>query len=170
MFKYIAEILAQFSRPQKILALLLVLFSVMTISIAPSLISALTVDCEELKGQIERQNKRIISLEELVDTLDLKIRNNQRECTNEITSREIEFLDMLEELKKDAKRGERASSYTYETTLRKTDAYIQDTVMVLGSEPAPEPLIVQPKPKKNPSMKGMIDKIEKMQNKIKNDN
>lgn len=167
MFKYIAEILAQFSRPQKILALLLVLFSVMTISIAPSLISALTVDCEELKIQVERQNKRIISLESLVDTLDFKIRTNQRECTNEITAREVEFLNMLEELKRDAKKSERTSNYTYES-IRKVDVYTQDTIMVLGSMPEPAP--IQVKPKKNPSMKGMVDKIEKMQSKIKNDN
>ena len=164
MFKYVSEILAQFSRSQKILALLLVLFSVVVINVSPSLISALTVDCKELGSQVERQNKRIIALETLVDSMDLKIRNNQRECTNEITSREIEFLGMLEELKKDAKIKERDVNYSLADNMRFLNSYSPDTLSnsVLEISPTPQTL----RPNKNP-MKGMIDKIERMQSKIK---
>jgi hypothetical protein len=159
MFKYISEILAQFSKPQKILALLLVLFSIVVITISPSLISALTVNCEELEIRVERQSKRIGDLENLIDTLDFKIRTNQRKCTNEITSREMEFLEMLEELKSDIRRSERISM-AENTKLLNTN-YTQDTIV--GSEINQ---IQPPTPKKNP-MKGMVEKIEKMQDKIK---
>jgi len=155
MFKYIAEILAQFSRPQKILALLLVLFSVMTISIAPGLISALTVDCEELNLQIERQNKRIFSLESLVDTLDTKIRSNQRECTNEISSREEEFLKMLDDLKSEIRITETR------TRVLKMESYEADSIS--GTR-----RISQIKPEA--SMKPVLNKIDQMKCKIKDRN
>jgi hypothetical protein len=155
MFKYISEILAQFSRPQKILALLLVLFSVMTISIAPSLISALTVDCEELKLQVERQNKRIFSLESLVDTLDTKIRSNQRECTNEISSREEEFLKMLDDLKSEIRITETR------TRVLKMESYETDSIS--GTR-----RITQVKPEV--SMKPVLSKIDQMKCKIKDRN
>ena len=168
MFKYIAEILAQFSRTQKVLALLMVLLSVIIISLAPSFINAMTVDCEELKSQIERQDKRIISLEDLVDTLDAKIRNDQRECTNEITSREVEFVQMLEELKKEAKIKDAVDNtpvknYAMERMIIDTVSEERVSAMVRMPEP-----VVTPKPKT--SMKSMINKIEQMQLKIKNNN
>jgi uncharacterized membrane protein (DUF106 family) len=47
MFKYISKIIAQFSTPQKIIALSMLLLAII-ISIAPSLISSVTLDREEL--------------------------------------------------------------------------------------------------------------------------
>ena len=169
MFKYIAEILAQFTKAQKVIALLMVLLSVIIISLAPSFIGAMTVDCEELKSQVARQNTRIVSLENLVDTLDLKIRKSQRECTNEITTRESEFIQMLEELKRDARLKEAPDNLV--TKRYQTERFIEDTI---NGDQVVSAMKIQelPEPPKKPktSMKGMINKIERMQSKIKNDN
>lgn len=48
MFEYISKIIAQFSTPQKIIAPSMLLLAIIIISIAPSLISSITLDREEL--------------------------------------------------------------------------------------------------------------------------
>ena len=166
MFKYISEILAQFSRPQKIVALLMVLFSIVAITLAPSFISAMTVNCEELKSEVERQTKRVNELETLIDSLDYRIRKDQRECTNEITLRESEFIQMLEELKRDAKLREKLERETEkiyrmeETQMIPSDDRIVSSKKVITESPI----------KNKSSIKMMVNKIEKMQEKIKDNN
>jgi energy-converting hydrogenase Eha subunit F len=51
MFKYISKILAQFSTPQKIVALSMLLLAIVIISIAPSFISSITLDRDELDSE-----------------------------------------------------------------------------------------------------------------------
>jgi hypothetical protein len=98
MFKYISNILEQFSASQKIVALSILLISIITISIAPSFISAITLDREELNFEIKRKNIRINYLKKYIDSLEINIRKNQMECTNQIITREEEFIGMLEKL------------------------------------------------------------------------
>ena len=110
MSKYISEILKQFTRAQKTLALLMLLFSITIITIAPSLISTLTIDCKDLKEENARNSARIQILEDQVDTLNAKIRRERNDCGDNAYRREKEFYDMLEDLKKDAKKYEESSS------------------------------------------------------------
>ena len=49
MFKYISEILSQFSKTQRVMALLMVLTTITIITIAPSLIDSITEDRTELE-------------------------------------------------------------------------------------------------------------------------
>ena len=93
MFKYISSILSQFSTPQKIVALSMLLLAIVIITIAPSIISSITLDREELNSEIKRQDLKIEKLEIDVDSLESSIRKNGRECTNAIVSREEEFLE-----------------------------------------------------------------------------
>ena len=62
MFKYISKILAQFSTSQKIVALSMLLLSIIIITIAPSLISSITLDRNELNSEIKKQNNKIKNL------------------------------------------------------------------------------------------------------------
>jgi hypothetical protein len=91
MLKYIAEILAKFSMQQRILALLLLLFTVVIITIGPNLITAAFGDSSDLK-------KRIENLEKEISVQDSTIRANQRSCTDEIIRREKEILDQIDDL------------------------------------------------------------------------
>ena len=102
MFKYISEILSQFTRTQRIMALIMVLTTITIISLAPSLISSITMDRHELEDKITKQTERISSLENLVDTLDQKVREGQRSCTQELFQRESEFIKMLDEIRVEA--------------------------------------------------------------------
>lgn len=103
MFKYISRIIAQFSAPQKIIALSMLLFSIIVVSIFPTLISSITLDNDELNNKIEKQESKIRILENNIDSLVFKIRTNEKECTNQIIDREEEFLEMLDRLKSDLK-------------------------------------------------------------------
>jgi len=102
MFKYISEILSQFSKTQRVMALLMVLTTITIITIGPSLIDSITTDRKELEDKITNQSNRIKILENQVDTLDSKIREGQRSCTQEIYARENEFIQMLDEIRLEA--------------------------------------------------------------------
>jgi len=102
MFKYISEILSQFSKTQRVMALLMVLTTITIISIGPSLIDSITTDRKELELKIIKQTERITLLENHTDTLDWKIRESQKSCTQEIYARENEFIQMLDEIRTEA--------------------------------------------------------------------
>ena len=102
MFRYISEILSQFSTTQKIIALSLLLFSIIAITISPSLIGAINLDKDELNLEIDKKDKKITNLEKQIDSKDSIIRYGQQSCTNQIIQREKEFVTMLDALRKKA--------------------------------------------------------------------
>ena len=102
MFKYISEILSQFTKTQRVMALLMVLTTITIITIGPSLIDSITEDKVELELKITKQTQRITSLENHIDTLDWQIRESQKSCTQEIWARENEFIQMLDEIRAEA--------------------------------------------------------------------
>jgi hypothetical protein len=101
MFKYISNILSQFTPAQRILALLILVLSVIIITLGPSLIGAITLDRTELTKDLNNKETRINFLEKKIDTLSDQIIESRRSCTDEITSREEEFVRMLDRLKKE---------------------------------------------------------------------
>ena len=159
MFKYISEIISQFSTPQKVIALSLVLFSIVIITISPSLIGAITMDRKDLNKSIEDKKEIIRVLEEELKVKNLLIIDNGRSCTNEILKREEEFITMLGQIKGDLrKRDVKEEPIIYESLRRSTDDSTMQ--MILHS-----PQVIQVK--KDPDLKGVINKIEMMEKKIK---
>jgi hypothetical protein len=63
MFKYISNILSQFTPAQRILALLILVLSVIIITLGPSLIDAITLDRTELTKDLNNKETRINFLE-----------------------------------------------------------------------------------------------------------
>jgi septal ring factor EnvC (AmiA/AmiB activator) len=157
MFKYISEILSQFSTPQKIVALSLLLFSIVTISIAPSLINAINLDKNELNGEIEKKDNKISNLEKQINESETKIRKEQQSCTNEILTREKEFISMLDYLKQKAKEEScqvRVVNESYAKTIS------NDTIVLTGVSPVVEKVIV-----KN-DMKNIMKEIDLIKDKV----
>ena len=113
MLKYISTILSQFTPAQRIIALVLLLFSIVTMSLAPSFISTITLDRNELMSNLENKEARIKTLESNIDTLSEQIRKNQIDCTNRITRREQEFIQMLDDLRNELKNPEIKTSTRY---------------------------------------------------------
>lgn len=158
MFKYISEILAQFTRTQRVMALLMVLTTITIITIAPSLISSITTDRQELESKITKQNERIGLLESTIDTLDQKIREGQRSCTQELYERENEFIKMLDEI--------RSEAYKCKTVERPTKLIIKDDYPE-GTEPMMLRMESSPKPETKADISPILKKIDKMKKEIK---
>ena len=167
MFKYISEILSQFSKTQRVMALLMVLTTITIISIAPSLIDSITTDKKELEDKITKQTERITSLENHIDTLDLQIRESQRSCTQEIYARENEFIQMLDEIKAEAfKYRVSTKNSTEPRVMMRTKSTGDDgnvDVMMMEMPRQDEPVKTEVKVDISP----VLSKIDKMKKKIK---
>ena len=92
MFKYISEILGKFTEGQRILALLIVLFSIILIALGPSLIK--DNDCNDVYEELEKQRVQLLELNK-------KIIDTQVDCTNERLEREKQIAKILELVKAD---------------------------------------------------------------------
>ena len=160
MFKYISEILSQFTKTQRVMALLMVLTTITIITIGPSLIDSITEDKTELELKITKQTERITLLENQVDTLDSKIRESQKSCTQEICARENEFIQMLDEI--------RAEAFKYRVSKRNNVSAMMrvkiDTINKHGDYELDDP-IIEPGVKVDISL--ILTKIDNMKKKIK---
>ena len=165
MFKYISKIIAQFSTPQKIVALSMLLLSIVIISIAPSFIASITLNRDELNSEIKRQDSKIKNLEINVDSLEYKIRKSGMECTNQIILREEEFLEMLERLKGDLRNHNNIEDriVRLNTTPEKKIYPVGDSsvsMMMVREEPIQEKVIIYKKPQINSTL-SLIDDMKK---------
>ena len=88
---------------QRLAALAIVLFAIVTISVAPKIVNSFTQDNEELELKVERQRIQIVELSKQVDTLNQKILSEQSTCTNRFVAREKEVLDLLLSLETEAR-------------------------------------------------------------------
>lgn len=162
MFKYISEILSQFSKTQRVMALLMVLTTITIITIGPSLIDSVTTDRTELELKITKQTERITSLENHIDTLDLQIRESQKSCTQEIWARENEFIQMLDEI--------RAEAFKYKVSTRTNENIVVNRKKSNGDD---ETVMMMEMPRQETKTEVKVDispilsKIDKMKKNIK---
>ena len=161
MFKYISEILSQFSKTQRVMALLMVLTTITIITIGPSLIDSITTDRTELELKITNQSNRIKILENQVDTLDSKIRAGQRSCTQEIWARENEFIQMLDEIRAEAFKY-KVSTKTNENIVVNRKSNGDDENVMMMEIPRQES-----KPEVKVDISPILSKIDKMKKSIK---
>ena len=161
MFKYISEILSQFTKTQKTMALLMVLTAITIITIGPSLINSITTDRKELEEKITKQESRINSLENLTDTLTLKVRESQRSCTEELFTRESEFIKMLDEIRAEAFKYKVSSKTNENIVLSKMKPNGDENVMMMEG-PSQEN-----KPDVKVDISPILNKIDKMKKSIK---
>jgi len=114
MFKYLAQILAQFSMTQRIMALLIILFSVIILTLTPKFLDAFTQDNGELWETVNQQSAQITQMRGEITRLNGEIINNERECTNEIIRREKEILDMIGNLENKMERTRPRANMIYD--------------------------------------------------------
>ena len=162
MFKYISEILSQFSKTQRVMALLMVLTTITIITIGPSLIDSVTTDRTELELKITKQTDRITLLENHIDTLDWQIRESQKSCTQEMYNRENEFIQMLDEI--------RAEAFKYKVSTRTNENIVVNRKKSNGDD---ETVMMMEMPRQETKTEVKVDispilsKIDKMKKKIK---
>jgi len=162
MFKYISEILSQFSKTQRVMALLMVLTTITIITIGPSLIDSITTDRKELEDKITNQSNRIKILENQVDTLDSKIRAGQRSCTQEIWARENEFIQMLDEIRLEAFKYKVSTKTNENIVVNRKKSTGDDENVMMMEQPRQET-----KPEVKVDISPILSKIDKMKKKIK---
>ena len=164
MFKYISEILSQFSKTQRVMALLMVLTTITIITIGPSLIDSITTDRKELEDKITNQSNRIKILENQVDTLDSKIRESQKSCTQEIWARESEFIQMLDEI--------RLEAFKYKVSTRTNENIVVNKMKSNGNDDENVMMMEMPRQETKTEVKvdisPILSKIDKMKKRIKN--
>ena len=135
----------------------MVLTAITIITIAPSFISSITMDRKDLETKIENQNERINSLENLVDTLDQKVREGQRSCTQELFERESEFIKMLDEIRSEAYKCKTVEEYP-KMLMRTNESTEGEPVMRMEA-------MIRPEVKADVSP--ILRKIDKMKKEIK---
>ena len=148
MFKYLSEILSQFSAPQRILALLIMVFSIVMITLGPSYIDSITLNADEFQQEIEKQKNLNQGFQDEIDSLNSKIIRNQRKCTDDIIAREIEIMQQIEDLKR------RVGSVNVEKNLMVIDT-VGETVLPIR--------VIDPRPEM------MMDGLNRIQNNIRMD-
>jgi cell division protein FtsB len=134
MFKYISEILSQFTAPQRILALLILVFSIVIITLGPSFIDSITLNQEEFQQEIEKQESLNQKFKDEIQTLNLKIIENQRKCTDDIIAREMEIMQQIEDLK----RRVGNSSQQNAIILNPTDTVTESYSPIMLPDPRPD--------------------------------
>ena len=117
MFKYISEIIGKFSITQRITALVVLLIAIITITLGPSILDAVSQDNEELNLKVERQRRQLILLSNEVDSLTFVIRKNQRDCTDQIIEREEEIYAQLDRLERELRSRNRNLSMIQSDTI-----------------------------------------------------
>jgi hypothetical protein len=114
MFQYISQILKSFTPGQRILALLILVASIVTITLGPSLINSNTSTCDELTIRLKSQEQQIVELNQRVNELNTQVLTGQKECTDNLISKQKEIMDIVNGMIKDAE-------YTNKQTIVKTD-------------------------------------------------
>ncbi len=156
MFRYISEIIAQFSTPQKVIALSLILLSIVIITIGPSMIES----NDELKEEIDAKTIKIKALESELNEKDTKIRSEQKSCTNQILEREKEFVAMLDYLQNKAKKDN--NKIISQTNMEFFPVIpVSDSLLYSPEPPTQSTIIV-----KN-DMGNIINEIDNLKKKIK---
>jgi hypothetical protein len=131
----IPNILSKFTRTQRIVALVLLLGTTVALTLGPSIIESFAPDNKSLHSAIKLQRKQIDSLNidlfnqsQTILDLNRKIVFGQQECTNAMSQREAEIVDMIRGIK---------GSLNQVSEIR-MDPYVPDSgvsMMILPPEP-----------------------------------
>ena len=102
----IPNILSKFTKTQRIVALVLLLGTTVVLTLGPSIIESLAPDNKSLHNTIKLQRKSIDSLNtdlfnqsQTILDLNRKIVTGQQECTNAMSQREAEIVQMIRGIK-----------------------------------------------------------------------
>ena len=142
----------------------MLLTTITIITIGPSLIDSITTDRKELEDKITNQSNRIKILENQVDTLDSKIRESQKSCTQEIWARESEFIQMLDEI--------RLEAFKYKVSTKTNENIVVNKMKSNGNDDENVMMMEMPRQETKTEVKvdisPILSKIDKMKKRIKN--
>jgi TolA-binding protein len=166
MFKYISQILKSFTPGQRILALLILVISIIMITLGPSFINSNTNTCDELTIRLKSQEQQIVELNQRVNELNTQLLTGQKECTDNLISKQKEIMDIVNGMIKDAETTNKQKIVKIDESRKMTLRRIDDGNGSNGEvsamrieEPEPKVIVVNDNTE-------MIKKLKTMKNKI----
>lgn len=167
MFKYISQILKSFTPGQRILALLILVISIIMITLGPSFINSNTNTCDELTIRLKSQEQQIVELNKRVNELNTQLLTGQKECTDNLISKQKEIIDIVNGMIKDAETTNKQKivkiDESRKMTLRRIDDGngSNDEVSEMRiKEPEPKVIVVKDNTEMIKKLKTMKTKIQ----------
>jgi type II secretory pathway component HofQ len=152
MFKYIVDILKEFTSKQKLYALVIVLVAIVTITVGPKLVSEFKTDKEEYELIVSSLRKRNRDLFVENEELNNQLVKGRTECRVLLVEKENEVIAALTEIERKMKRQKTLNKVTVDTIVNDgTVAQISEVKYVQTT---------------NPEVMGMVQKLK---TKLKND-
>lgn len=178
MIQYISGILDKISVKQRILALLLLLVTIITLTLGDTIIKAFKPDSEAKDKIVDSQKKQIESLSSSVSRLTLKVDSLSNEvsqsyiqCSNKMVKREKEIYNQIEELQKEltprptvvrsARRTFAAAPVLEDSLVPIGDSVVRVDVAAEAIRRTPEPVIDKSDDRK------IVSKLEELKRKLK---
>jgi hypothetical protein len=111
MFQYISQILKSFTPGQRILALLILVISIVTITLGHSFINSNTNTCDELTIRLKSQEQQIVELNQRVNELNTQLLTGQKECTDNLIAKQKEIMDIVNGMIKDVELSDKIENW-----------------------------------------------------------
>jgi TolA-binding protein len=167
MFKYISQILKSFTPGQRILALLILVISIIMITLGPSFINSNTNTCDELTIRLKSQEQQIVELNKRVNELNTQLLTGQKECTDNLISKQKEIMDIVNGMIKDAETTNKQKIVKIDESRKMTLRRIDDGNGSNGEvsamrieEPEPKVIVVNDNTEMIKKLKTMKTKIQ----------
>jgi TolA-binding protein len=137
------------------------------VTLGPSLINSNTSTCDELTIRLKSQEGQIIELNQRVNELNTQLLTGQKECTDNLISKQKEIMDIVNGMIKDAEYSNKETVKTNETrkvTVKRVDEGngSNGEVSEMRIE-EPEPVVIIVKDNTD-----MVKKLKTMKSKIQN--
>ena len=164
MFKYISEILKSFSPAQRITALLILVFSIIILTLGPSLINSNTNTCDELNIRIKSQEQQIVELNTRVNELNTELLSGQKLCTDNLIAKQKEIMSIVNGMIHDAEclpKTTVVKQETHERMMMKSNGENGGTEPMMMPSPNTEVVIIKDNTDMVKKLKTMKTKIEK---------
>jgi TolA-binding protein len=167
MFQYISQILKSFTPGQRILALLILVISIVTITLGHSFINSNTNTCDELTIRLKSQEQQIVELNQRVNELNTQLLTGQKECTDNLISKQKEIMDIVNGMIKDAETTNKQKIVKIDESRKMTLRRIDDGNGSNGEvsamrieEPEPKVIVVNDNTEMIKKLKTMKTKIQ----------
>ena len=102
MFNNISDILKSFTPAQRITALLILVFTIVLVTLGPSIIDSNTNTCDELQvrltsqaTQLKAQEAQILQLTARINALNTDLIQGQSECTANLIQKQQEIMGLV---------------------------------------------------------------------------
>lgn len=133
MFKYIGDILKQFTSTQRLIALLILLISITIIMVGPKLVESFKTDKKDYEQLVVSLRNRNTTLTTENEDLSNQILVNRRECRIKLVEKENEIIEVLSKIENNLNRNRHLQKVTTDTFV------VNDSITKISSVKVLEP-------------------------------